>query len=112
MGAICSLFNCSGRLFYGLLMDKTTYKVAMSVEAVLLTFICAFYYTSIYAGKIMFAAMTWAIFFTFPGTFAIMPACTVQTYGHKYGGTILRIVFFGGYSKQSFYMDFLENDFK
>jgi len=22
VGAVCSLFNCSGRLFYGMLMDK------------------------------------------------------------------------------------------
>ena len=27
VGSINSLFNCSGRLFYGLIMDKTAYKV-------------------------------------------------------------------------------------
>ena len=37
VGAICSFFNCSGRLIYGFIMDKTSYKVAMSLEAVLLT---------------------------------------------------------------------------
>jgi hypothetical protein len=37
VGSICSLFNCSGRLIYGFIMDKTSYKVAMSVEAILLT---------------------------------------------------------------------------
>ena len=37
VGAICSFFNCSGRLIYGFIMDKTSYKVAMSIESVLLT---------------------------------------------------------------------------
>ena len=37
VGAICSFFNCSGRLIYGFIMDKTSYKMAMSIEAVLLT---------------------------------------------------------------------------
>ena len=37
VGAICSFFNCSGRLIYGMIMDKTSYKMAMSIESVLLT---------------------------------------------------------------------------
>ena len=37
VGAICSFFNCSGRLIYGMIMDKTSYKVAMSIESILLT---------------------------------------------------------------------------
>ena len=37
IGAICSFFNCAGRLMYGLIMDKTSYKVAMSIESIILT---------------------------------------------------------------------------
>ena len=48
IGAVTSVFNCTGRLFYGMIMDKTSYKVAMSVEASLLTvLVSTFYLTSI-----------------------------------------------------------------
>lgn len=32
VGAVCALFNCSGRLFYGLVMDKTTYRLVRGVK--------------------------------------------------------------------------------
>ena len=37
VGAVSSVFNCSGRLFYGILMDKTNYKTAMTVMTILLS---------------------------------------------------------------------------
>ena len=33
--------------------------------------------------KIIYALWVWAIFLTFPGTFAMQPAVTTQTFGHK-----------------------------
>jgi hypothetical protein len=33
--------------------------------------------------KIVYALWVWCIFLTFPGTFAIQPAVTTQTFGHK-----------------------------
>jgi len=48
VGAITSVFNCTGRLFYGFIMDKFAYKVSMSVEACLLILLMStFYLTSI-----------------------------------------------------------------
>ena len=47
VGSINSVFNCSGRLLYGLIMDKFAYKVSMSIEAVLLVLLMStFYLTS------------------------------------------------------------------
>lgn len=177
VGAICSFFNCSGRLIYGFIMDKTSYKVAMSLEAVLLTLLVSTFYLTSLVGvsdydpvaaalcclnsttgnetlalavtatttvasttsaisllppaaaasaasaavsaapaalaavgleadncicqppetalstKIVYALWVWCIFLTFPGTFAIQPAVTTQTFGHKYGGTIYAFLF-------------------
>ncbi|XP_040574166.1 apicoplast pyruvate carrier 1 [Lepeophtheirus salmonis] len=48
VGTVCSIFNCSGRLFYGYLMDKLSYKVAASIEAIVLTvFTATLYFTSL-----------------------------------------------------------------
>jgi len=171
VGAICSFFNCTGRLVYGFIMDKTSYKVAMSLESVLITLLVSTFYltslvgmtdvlpptsgTSFTSGngtgtsallpgcdcnstignetllaalastpvvalttptstnvtfglqdncicqppetalstKIVYALWVWCIFLTFPGTFAMQPAVTTQTFGHKYGGTIYAFLF-------------------
>ena len=48
VGAITSVFNCSGRLVYGIIMDKFAYKVSMSIEACLLIILMStFYLTSL-----------------------------------------------------------------
>ena len=48
VGSISAVFNCSGRLLYGFIMDKTSYRIGMSIEAVLLTLLVStFYLTSL-----------------------------------------------------------------
>jgi len=48
VGAVTSVFNCTGRLFYGGIMDRTAYKVAMSIESCLLIVLMStFYLTSL-----------------------------------------------------------------
>ncbi|TRY78835.1 hypothetical protein TCAL_06757 [Tigriopus californicus] len=93
VGAICSIFNCSGRLFYGLLMDKTTYRLAMTTETVGLFCLFSTLYVTSILGQVGFAIWIWLIFLTFPGTYSTQPAVTVQTFGHKYGGTIYGFLF-------------------
>eukprot|EP00096_Caligus_rogercresseyi_P009046 TRINITY_DN3001_c0_g1_i1.p1 TRINITY_DN3001_c0_g1~~TRINITY_DN3001_c0_g1_i1.p1 ORF type:complete len:504 (-),score=64.37 TRINITY_DN3001_c0_g1_i1:149-1660(-) len=139
VGTINSLFNCTGRLFYGFLMDRLTYKVAMSIEAISLmvltstlyctslvsgqsvgycdemkanltsfesnftTFdnitdlsgedICGHPETTSLASKVLFSLWVWAIFFTFPGTYAMQPAVCTQTFGQKYGGMAYSLLF-------------------
>jgi len=51
VGAVSSLFNCSGRLLYGFIMDKTSYKVGMSIEAVLLTLLMSTLYLTSLVGQ-------------------------------------------------------------
>jgi len=93
VGAVSSIFNCSGRLFYGMLMDKTNYKTAMTVETICLTLLVSSLPATIYGGKIAFTIWIWAIYATFPGTYSTQPAVTTQTFGHKYGGTIYGFLF-------------------
>ncbi len=82
VGAVCSVFNCSGRLVFGLLMDKSSYKAAMITEATLLSVLMATLNETSDYGKVAFATWVWLIFLVFPGTYAIQPAVTTQTFGH------------------------------
>jgi len=93
VGAVSSVFNCTGRLFYGILMDRTSYRTAMGVEMVLLTALVATLSTTSLLGKVGFTVWIWAIYATFPGTYSTQPAVTTQTFGHKYGGTIYGFLF-------------------
>ena len=83
----------AGRLFYGLLMDKTCYKVAMTLETVCLTLLVSLLPVTSLCDKFFFAAAIWTIYFTFPGTYSTQPAVTTQTFGQKYGGTIYGFLF-------------------
>ena len=48
VGSISSIFNCSGRLLWGLIMDRVGYKVSMSMVATLLVLLVStFFLTSI-----------------------------------------------------------------
>ena len=85
VGAVSSVFNCSGRLFYGVLMDNTCYKLAMTVETVFLSALVAGLTLTPLGGKLIFALAVWTIYFTFPGTYSTQPAVTTQTFGHKVG---------------------------
>lgn len=93
VGAVSSVFNCSGRLFYGVLMDRSTYKVSMLLETVLLTLLVSTLPLTMAMGRVGFMIWIWAIYFTFPGTYSTQPAVTTQTFGHKHGGTIYGFLF-------------------
>jgi len=48
VGSVTSIFNCTARVFYGLIMDRFAYKVAMLLEASLLILLMStFYLTSL-----------------------------------------------------------------
>jgi len=93
VGAVSSVFNCSGRLFYGLLMDRTSYKTSMLLVSGCLTLLVSSLPLTSTLGMAAFTVWVWAIYFTFPGTYSTMPAVTTQTFGHKYGGTIYGFLF-------------------
>ena len=189
VGSISAIFNCFGRVFYGCVMDRFSYRIAMSAESILLTLLVSTFYVSsiidpgaahqdcfsrnqsklsylnstnsvseVYTSistsdnislglqnytmnlsktniaaknhhinisecekspstyieedkppvlndslcqksetsmltKVMYAIWVWAIFLTFPGTYAMQPAVTAQTFGHKDSGTIYAFLF-------------------
>ena len=56
----------------------------MLIETSILTILCSTFYLCFETqSKAMFAIWVWAIFFTFPGTYAIQPAVINQTFGQK-----------------------------
>ena len=73
---------CLGRLFYGVVMDRTSYRVSMVLETLVLSSLVASLplaqHYSPTLGWAGFAVWVWAIYFTFPGTYSTQPAVTTQ----------------------------------
>ena len=80
MRLINQLINISteGRLFYGLLMDRTSYKTSMLLVSGCLTLLVSSLPLTSTLGMAAFTVWVWAIYFTFPGTYSTMPAVTTQ----------------------------------
>ncbi|XP_041483300.1 oxalate:formate antiporter-like [Lytechinus variegatus] len=93
VGSFAAIFNAGGRLFWGCLADRYSYKLAM----VLLTGSNAIFILTLvaaqYGGKAMFFIWICGIFFTFSGNFALFPTATARAFGSKYVGPNYGIVF-------------------
>ncbi|XP_070558352.1 apicoplast pyruvate carrier 1-like isoform X2 [Ptychodera flava] len=86
VGSFASVFDCLGRVFWGYLGDRFSFRDAMLG---LCTFSVAFLVTFIAteeAGKAMFAIWVCAIFFTLSGNFALFPMATARSFGEENAG--------------------------
>ncbi|MHA1730650.1 MAG: OFA family MFS transporter [Promethearchaeota archaeon] len=92
VGALAALFNGLGRIIWGLLADKITYKKSMvtmfGVQAVLMF---TLYFTA--GNQVLFLTWVCLIYFCFGGNFSLYPTATADTFGSKYLGPNYGIVF-------------------
>ncbi|XP_013385610.1 uncharacterized protein LOC106155360 isoform X2 [Lingula anatina] len=84
VGAFAAVFNAGGRIFWGVIADKFSFKTAMLC---LCTSMCALMMTFIIAplgGKVMFFIWVCLIFGTFSGNFSLFPTATAKAFGAKH----------------------------
>lgn len=84
IGSLAAIFNAGGRIAWGYLMDKTSFRVAMRILATLLALLFAIMPLARYMGKLIFTLLLWLIFFTFSGTFVLMPTVTEKAFGAQH----------------------------
>lgn len=94
IGAFAAIFNAGGRITWGVLVDRYTYKKCMmalcsNVTALLLTM-----QLTPYGGKPMFAIWTFLLFFSMSASYTLIPTCTSRTFGPKHAGTNYGMIFF------------------
>ncbi|XP_064609243.1 uncharacterized MFS-type transporter YhjX-like [Liolophura sinensis] len=84
VGAFSSVGNAAGRVLWGYIGDKTSFKVAqLSVCTSLAVFILTLVFTP-FGGKPFFFIWVFLIFLSFSGTFSLLPAETARAFGSKY----------------------------
>ncbi|GAW79505.1 transporter [Plasmodium gonderi] len=93
VGAVASLFNIFGRIFWGYISDLTSFKTALILMSMLMSFLTVTLTLSGFYGRITYSIWICLIFFCHAGTFSIFPSITAHTFGTKNFGPIFGLLF-------------------
>jgi len=83
-GAFAAIFNCVGRVFWGHFCDVFGYKLCMLIVTTSISLLYSTLYFTEFGQKATFALWIWAIFFSFCGTFVLLPTASAMCFGSKY----------------------------
>merc|ERR1719219_440371 len=81
VGSVAAIFNSGGRVMWGTIMDKTSFKPCMQVMQLLLTALFLSLLLVEWGGRLLFPVWIWCIYLTFCGTFSMVPSITSQMFG-------------------------------
>ena len=84
VGSIAAIFNCLGRIVWGLIADKISYKFALVVLSGVMTIFTLTLYSSTEGGKTMFFFWMCIIFFCIGGNFSLFPTAIGRAFGLQY----------------------------
>ena len=95
-GSVSAVFNLLGRIFWGALADKTSYKLALLLQSTTMCFLLyTFYGVSILSPALYFIWLC-GIFFCIGGLFSLLPTATATAFGLRYFGTNYAIIYSTG----------------
>ncbi|VUZ43918.1 unnamed protein product [Hymenolepis diminuta] len=97
VGTLSSLFNCLGRVFWGFLVDKFSFKLPISCMLLLWSF-SLFCFPNVFVwgvgvGRYTYGIFVCLMFFSMAGVFAMMPAATRLLFGPKNMATNYGMIF-------------------
>ena len=84
VGSMSAIFNCAGRIVWGLVADKFSYRFAHISKSGIMTISLLTFYATSAVGKPMFFIWVCVIFFCVGGIFSIYPTSIAHTFGPKY----------------------------
>lgn len=94
MGSCGAVFNGLGRLIFGMLLDKFSYRfLSTIINAILLAF--ALTLSFFVQVKPLFLIAVSVIYFNYGGNYSIYPTHTIRILGNEIGGKIYYLVFIG-----------------
>ncbi|XP_042208838.1 uncharacterized MFS-type transporter YhjX-like isoform X2 [Homarus americanus] len=93
IGSFAAIFNAVGRIVWGRLMDKTSFRTAIRILTLMLTLLFATMPLTKHMGKVGFTGWVWLIFFTFSGTFSLMPTVVEKAFGSPHYSANYGILF-------------------
>ena len=84
VGSVSAIFNCSGRIVWGLLADLVSYKFCLVVMSAIMTVFMLTLYSTMLGGKVMYFVWVCVIFFCVGGNFSLFPTAVGRAFGLKY----------------------------
>ena len=86
VASVSSIFNCLGRICWGLVADRTSYRLTIILLSAIMTiFIITFYWcVMVAAGEAMFFIWVCVIFLCIGGNYSVFPMAIGRIYGLKY----------------------------
>ncbi|KAK7006059.1 hypothetical protein SK128_027639, partial [Halocaridina rubra] len=88
-----SLFNAGGRILWGRIMDKTSFRLSMRMLCTIFTVLLATMPLTSYTGKIGYPIWIWLIYLTFSGAYSVMPTGTEKAFGSTHYSSNYGMVF-------------------
>ncbi len=93
VGSVSAIFNCAGRIVWGLLADFVSYKFCLVVMSAIMTIFMLTFYSTILGGKAMYFIWVCVIFFCVGGNFSLFPTAIGRAFGLKYASVNYGLLF-------------------
>lgn len=84
VGSVSAIFNCLGRIFWGTVADRVSYKFALVLISGIMTIFLLTMYACTAGGKGLFLIWVCVIFFCIGGNFSVFPTAIARAFGIKY----------------------------
>ncbi|KAK0059761.1 oxalate:formate antiporter-like isoform X1, partial [Biomphalaria pfeifferi] len=84
VGAFAAVFNAFGRIMWGSIADRWSFRVAMLTVCTAFTALMLTLQLAPYGGKALFFVYICLLFGSFSGSFALLPTATAKCFGRKY----------------------------
>ncbi|CAL1545164.1 unnamed protein product [Lymnaea stagnalis] len=83
VGAFAALFNAVGRIIWGLIADRFSFRVSLLLVCAFFTCLMLTFQVSEHGGKPLFFIYVCLLFGSFSGSFALFPTATAKCFGRK-----------------------------
>ena len=84
VGSVSAIFNCAGRIVWGLVADLISYKFSLVIISAVMTIFILTFYSTILGGQVMYFIWVCVIFFCIGGNFSLFPTAVGRAFGLKY----------------------------
>ncbi|XP_037094030.1 uncharacterized MFS-type transporter YhjX-like [Pollicipes pollicipes] len=93
VGSLAAVFNSLGRVMWGALCDRTSYRAAMLCSCCVLCATFATMQLTPMGGRWMFAIWVWLVYVSFSANFCLIVTAVANTYGLQHAGPIYGLIF-------------------
>lgn len=84
VGSVSAIFNFLGRIVWGIIADRVSYKFALVLLSGIMTVFLLTFYSCVAGGKIMYFFWVCVIFFCVGGNFSLFPTAIARAFGLQY----------------------------